>query len=217
MLHRGRSRHPRPRRHCARGSRCAGERRQTLPQGHLQARTVHQRQPRARAADARALLRTVSRNHLGYGARQDRRRDSAHSEHLRTRCLRRGFHRPDHDRGVLHPRQTHARRAWHQQLRRQHHAVHVVGGVRLQALVRQRRPARLLRRLRAHRVPARHRLQPAGTAPDHFLAPARGAGKTQVPGDRGRPARHHVCANGRHAPASDALAPIWCCSTAWRT
>jgi hypothetical protein len=63
---------------------------------------------------------------------------------------------------------------------------------------------RLLRGLRAHRLPAGVRLQPAGAAPDHLLAAENGAGTTQVPGHRGRPARHHVRADGRHASGDHA-------------
>ena len=58
---------------------------------------------------------------------------------------RRHQHRPARDRGVLHARQAGAARPRHAQLRRQHDAVHVHGGGRLQAVVRQRRPARRLR------------------------------------------------------------------------
>ena len=39
-----------------------------------------------------------------------------------------------------------AARLWHQQLRRQHHALHGQRSLRLQAFLRQRRPARRLRR-----------------------------------------------------------------------
>ena len=57
-------------------------------------------------------------------------------------------------RGILYARQAGARRHRHQQLRRQHDPVHGLGRLRLQALVRLRWPARLLRRLRPHRMPA---------------------------------------------------------------
>jgi len=72
----------------------------------------------------------------------------------------------------------------HQQLRRQHHPVHGLGGVRLQALLRLRRTARLLRGLREHRLSDRLRLQPARAASHHLLAYARGARAAQFPADR---------------------------------
>ena len=118
----------------------------------------------------------------------------------RPRLRRRHLHRPDHDRGVLHLGQAGARRHRHQQLRRQYHPLHGLGSGRLQALLRCRRPARLLRRLRPHRVPACLRLEPAGAASHHLLAPQGGVGEALVPGDRGRSARNHVRPVRGHPP-----------------
>ena len=74
-------------------------------------------------------------------------------------------HRSARHRGVLHPRQARAARPRHAELRRQHDALHVDGGFRLQAVVRQRRAAGCVRRPRASRChPAdrrEHRRKPS--------------------------------------------------------
>ncbi len=188
----------------ARRGRRAGQPGQALHQGHFRARAVQFREPRQDAAPARARDRRLPRGGLGRGARLHRRRDPAHPGEIRARQHRHRLHRTDPDRRVLYARQADARGHRHQQLRRQHHSVHGLGCVRLQALVRLRRAAGLLRRLRAHRMPAGVRLQPARAASDHLLAPEDGAGEAQVPGDRRRSARHHVCANGGHSFAGHA-------------
>ena len=56
-------------------------------------------------------------------------------------------HRAARHRGVLHARQARAARPRHAPIRRQHHALHGDSGLGLQAIVRQRRPARARTRI----------------------------------------------------------------------
>ena len=87
---------------------------------------------------ASARSRSPGRGYrLGHGAGQNRRRNvQAHSRPaVRSGRGGGGIHRPDPHRGVLHPGQTGARGYRYQQLRRQYHPVHGLGGLGLQALL----------------------------------------------------------------------------------
>ncbi len=129
----------------------------------------------------------------------------------RRRRRRRHQHRPARDRGVLRARQAGAARPRHAELRRQHHALHVHGGGRLQALVRQRRPSGRLRGPRARRRHPADRRQHRREPPDPLLAPPV---QSRHHAHRRRSARHQDGDDGRPAPADPARAPTWRCSTA---
>ena len=108
----------------------------------------------------------------------------------------------DH-RGILFHGQAGQRRHRHQHYGFEHPPVHGGGGVRLHEHLWLRRPARVLRRHREHRLlfPDRHqpgRDAPAGVAAHHQRAPF----DSRAQDDRGRPAPHRHRAQRRSAPAA---------------
>ena len=156
-----------PRRRRARQSGSSGERGKLCPKGLSEHDTIHAdtraRHPLLRRE--RALERVVGTTRIGTMASRFR---DVQRQHGRGR-RRRHQHRPTRHRGVLHARQAGAARLRHEQLRRQHHALHGHRRLRLQALVRQRRPSRRLRGSGARRRrPAdrrQHRRQPSDSLP----------------------------------------------------
>ena len=115
--------------------------------------------------------------------------------------LGRAEHRPAGHRRVLHARQAGAARLRHQQLRRQHDAVHGQRRLRLQAFLRQRRPSRRLRGSGDGRCDSadrrQHRRQPSDPLPVS-------GGESQQDADRGRSARHEDGDDGGPSSAAQA-------------
>ena len=103
--------------------------------------------------------------------------------------------------GVLRPRQAGAARSRHTALRRQHHAMHVHGGGRLQTLVRNGRAAWSVRGPRTSRCHPAHRRQHRRQPPDS-LAASRGQPRQDT--DRRRPAGHQDRHAGRPPSAAQA-------------
>ena len=124
--------------------RASGESRQALPQGPL--RALHHRRGKSREVSAAAQERQAGARRLGRSARHDGRALPRRAGEVRRGIARRAQHRPACHRRILHARQAGAAWLRHQQLRRQHHALHGQRGFRLQALVRQRRTSGRLRR-----------------------------------------------------------------------
>ena len=125
----------------ARGDRAApGESRQALPQGT-------ERAPHA-GGQGRAQYPLLRKNGKLERVSWDEALDTmvervgAHPGAARRGRVRRDQHRATGDRGILRARQTGATRLRHQQLRRQHDALHGQRGGGLQAQLRQRRPSR---------------------------------------------------------------------------
>ena len=167
--------------------------------------TLRRRPPAlSRAADPprrRAPARAV-----GAGAAHHRRapaRDRGRARARRGRVLRLG---PAPHRGVLRRGQARQGLPRHQQLRHQLAAVHGLGGGRLHALARRRRPADGLRRPRARRLllPDRHqhRRLPPDRVQAHRPAQARRARRRER--DRGRSALDGDRGPRRSAPAAAA-------------
>ena len=105
--------------------------------------------------------------------------------------------------GVLRSRQAGAARSRHTALRRQHHAVHVHGGGRLQTLVRHGRAAWGVRGPRTGRCHPAHRRQHRRQPPDS-LAASRGQPRQDT--DRRRPSGQQDRHAGR--PPSTAQAAL---------
>ena len=170
-----------------------------LPQGPV--RAPHHRRGESCAVPAAQAGRATDARDLADRTLDDGRPVPRGPGALRPRRGRRHQHGPARHRGVLRARQAGAAGDRHAQLRRQHDAVHVHGGRRLQAIVRQRRPARRLRGLRARRRhPAhrrQHRRQPSDPVP-----PARSQSRHHA--HRRRPAGHQDGDAGRPAPADTA-------------
>jgi len=139
---------------------------------------------------------------VGRGPRPGGRRVPGAAPPARARVGGRAVDRPTGHRGVLRAGQAGPAGDGPGPLRRQHHAVHGVCGVGLQAQLRHRRPARLLRGSGAGRRAGAVGRQP-GRQPPAAHAPgarARRAGD----GDRRRPPGHQDGHGGRHPPAGAA-------------
>ena len=109
----------------------SGQPRQALPQGPV--RTLHHRRRKPRQVSAAAQERQAGARRLGRSARRHGRAFPRHAGQVRPGIAGRDQHRPAGHRRVLHARQAGAARLRHQQLRRQHHALHGHRGLRLQA------------------------------------------------------------------------------------
>ena len=212
MLHRGRSRHPR---HAvtARGVADAPVNLSKLCLKGIFKRTVHQRQPRARAADARASYEPF--RETTWGAALDNTPPRFSAFRAPTDAMPSPWFPPARSRPRSStPSATHARRVW--QLRRQHP----------RCACRRRCPATSARSAATARPAATttsstpSACSPIGPTCRNSTRSFSGAcarrWKTQVPVIVVDP-RVTMFAQmaDMHLPVDPA--PIWCCSTVWRT